>query len=160
MSDPVRMQGEALKSSGARSMIGAVVLIVIGIAVTAITYRNADPGGSYIFAWGPIIIGGLTFFGGLFRYVRGSSVLRRAGAFPAASPMPGAGLPAAPQPAWAPPPPPPPAWTPPAAPPPQWSPPAAPPPSWTPPPAPPPPYGPPPPSGMPPPPSTPPERAV
>ncbi|MEX2458508.1 MAG: hypothetical protein WD770_05940 [Actinomycetota bacterium] len=152
MPDPVRMQGEALKSSGARTMIGAVVLVGIGIAVTAATYRTADPGDTYIFAWGPIIIGGITFFRGLSQYVRGSSTLRRAGgAFPAA-PVPGARLPA----------PPPPQWTPlPAAPPPGWTPPpAAPQPQWSPPP--PPPAGPP--AGSssppPPPPSQPPERAV
>lgn len=150
MPDPVRMQGEALKSTGARTMIGAVVLVGIGIAVTAITYRNASAGGTYIFAWGPIIIGGLTFFRGLFQYLRGSSVLRRAGeAFPAVPPMPAAGLPPAPPPAGFPAAPPP-AWTPPAAPQPQWTPPpappAAPPPAWGPP------------AG--PPPQQPPERAV
>jgi hypothetical protein len=91
-------QADAIRSSGARGMVLSVVLVGIGIAVTAVTYKNASGGGSYIFAWGPIIFGTIGFFRGLSQYVRGSSARRRAaGGTPGPmSQPPGSAIPPAP----------------------------------------------------------------
>jgi hypothetical protein len=54
-----------------RVMIG-VGLIVLGIVVTAVTFSSAQAGGSYIVAYGPIIVG-------IVSVVRGLTTMSRAG---------------------------------------------------------------------------------
>lgn len=53
--------------AGRRMAVGAV-LCIIGIAITAGTYNSArdSGGGTYFIAYGPIVVGGIRFFQGLF----------------------------------------------------------------------------------------------
>ena len=74
---------ESLKSSGKRGMIGGVVAAGIGIGISAATYQSAAIGGSYIFAWGPILLGLVTFFRGLMQYTKGANMARRVATSPA-----------------------------------------------------------------------------
>lgn len=49
-------------------IILGIILIVVGIAITAITHENASrAGGTYIVAFGPIIVGVIRLFRGLAR---------------------------------------------------------------------------------------------
>jgi hypothetical protein len=49
-------------------IILGIILIVIGIAITAITHGHASKqGGTYIVAFGPIIVGAIRLFRGLAR---------------------------------------------------------------------------------------------
>ncbi len=49
-------------------IILGIILIVIGIAITAITHDHASKqGGTYIVAFGPIIVGVIRLFRGLAR---------------------------------------------------------------------------------------------
>lgn len=45
-----------------------LILLVVGIAITVVTHDNAEEngGGTYVIAYGPMIIGGIRFFQGLF----------------------------------------------------------------------------------------------
>jgi hypothetical protein len=57
------------KPSGVNGdIILGIILIVIGIAITAITHDHASKqGGTYIVAFGPIIVGVIRLFRGLAR---------------------------------------------------------------------------------------------
>lgn len=49
-------------------IILGIILIVIGIAITAITHDHASKqGGTYVVAFGPIIVGVIRLFRGLAR---------------------------------------------------------------------------------------------
>ena len=52
------------------------VICVIGILVTAITYSSALNGGTYLIAWGAMLLGGIRFFSGLNHKSKFSKVLR------------------------------------------------------------------------------------
>jgi len=58
----------AKRAASARMMGIGLVLLVIGIVVTAVTHDEAERsgGGTYVIAYGPMIIGGIRFFQGLF----------------------------------------------------------------------------------------------
>jgi hypothetical protein len=58
----------AKRAQSARMMLVGLVLLVIGIAITAVTHDQAESsgGGTYIIAYGPMIVGGVRFFQGLF----------------------------------------------------------------------------------------------
>lgn len=53
--------------AGRRMMVG-LVLLIVGIAITAGTYNSASDrgGGTYFIAYGPMVVGGIRFFQGLF----------------------------------------------------------------------------------------------
>jgi hypothetical protein len=57
------------KPSGVNGdIILGIILIVIGIAITAITHDHASKqGGTYVVAFGPIIVGVIRLFRGLAR---------------------------------------------------------------------------------------------
>jgi hypothetical protein len=52
-------------------MVVGAVLVVIGVAITAGTYHSASSrgGGTYFIAYGPIVVGVINFFKGLFTLV-------------------------------------------------------------------------------------------
>lgn len=56
------------EESGSGDIALGLVLIVIGILITAVTYGSASSsGGTYIVAYGPIIFGVIKLFRGLAR---------------------------------------------------------------------------------------------
>jgi len=50
-------------------MIGGLVLFLIGIALSQASYEAASGGGTYYMFWGAWIVGIVTFFLGLFRFI-------------------------------------------------------------------------------------------
>lgn len=40
------------------NFLWGVIWITIGAVVTAVTYAAADPGGTYVLFWGPVVYGG------------------------------------------------------------------------------------------------------
>ncbi len=58
----------ARRAQSVKMMIGGLVLLLIGVVVTAVTHDAAESsgGGTYIIAYGPMIVGGIRFFQGLF----------------------------------------------------------------------------------------------
>jgi hypothetical protein len=97
-----QMAADALKSRGRRGMIGGVIAAAIGIGISAVSYRAAAGGESYLFAWGPILFGIIAFFRGLTQYVRGANMAARV----ASAPAPAQAMGAYPAPPGYPPPPP------------------------------------------------------
>jgi hypothetical protein len=63
-----------IRQRGLRRVIIGVVLIVLGIAVTAVTFSSAQGGGTYIVAYGPILVG-------IISVVRGLTTMARGGRF-------------------------------------------------------------------------------
>jgi len=58
----------AARAIAGRRMAIGLVLVIVGIAITAGTYNSASArgGGTYFIAYGPIIVGAIRFFQGLF----------------------------------------------------------------------------------------------
>jgi uncharacterized membrane protein len=55
---------------GAAKQLGVgILLLVIGIVITAATYSMASRGGIYVVAYGPIVFGAISILRGLFRFV-------------------------------------------------------------------------------------------
>lgn len=62
-----QQQAEARRRQGGRELGIGLLLLVIGIVVTAATYSAAqDTGGRYVLAYGPIVIGIINIFRGLY----------------------------------------------------------------------------------------------
>ena len=62
------LQRDAQRTKGHSDIVYGVVLLVVGIIITAITYDSAShQGGTYIIAYGPIIVGVIRIFRGLAR---------------------------------------------------------------------------------------------
>ncbi len=63
-SDPAKA---AKRAVAVRRMAVGGILCVVGIAITAATYNSAQDsgGGTYVIAYGPMIIGAIRFFQGL-----------------------------------------------------------------------------------------------
>lgn len=54
------------RAAKARNIVIGLVLLGIGIVVTAVTYGSASRGGgTYIVAWGPMVFGAIRLFKGL-----------------------------------------------------------------------------------------------
>ena len=58
------------RSSAVRQMVIGAVLALIGIVLTVVTYSAASGGGHYVVAYGPAIVGLITFVKGLVGYLR------------------------------------------------------------------------------------------
>jgi hypothetical protein len=58
------------RSSGVRQMAIGGVIALIGIALTVATYAAASDGGHYVVAYGPAIVGVITFVRGLVGYLK------------------------------------------------------------------------------------------
>jgi ribosomal protein L37AE/L43A len=58
----------AKRARGAKLMLLGGALCLVGIIITAVTHDQAEEngGGTYIIAYGPMIVGGIRFFQGLF----------------------------------------------------------------------------------------------
>jgi len=63
-------RNKALKEAATKNMTYGALWCVGGIAVTAITYRAASGGGTYVVAWGAIVFGALQFLHGLIQSFR------------------------------------------------------------------------------------------
>lgn len=61
-------RAEALGMSGLRNMGIGLLIGLIGVCVTAGTYLVADPGGTFVLAWGAVGVGGLSFVYGAFQF--------------------------------------------------------------------------------------------
>jgi len=62
------------KSQSLKTMIIGLVLMVLGIVITAGTYAwaaSSSGGGRYVVTWGLIVVGGLRFFQGLAGWATG-----------------------------------------------------------------------------------------
>ncbi len=59
------LRQEAINEAGKKNMLYGALWCSGGIAVTALTYQAAAPGGTYIVAWGAIVYGAIRFFRGL-----------------------------------------------------------------------------------------------
>lgn len=57
-------QLEQEKTARKDMLIGGLILVV-GIAITVISYYNAAGGGSYVVTWGAMLWGGMRFFRGV-----------------------------------------------------------------------------------------------
>jgi len=56
------------QSARSRNIMVGLILLVVGIIVTAVTYDSASSspsGGTYIVAWGPMVYGAIRLFKGL-----------------------------------------------------------------------------------------------
>jgi ribosomal protein L37AE/L43A len=58
----------AKRSHAAKTMVMGLVLLLVGVVITSVTHDQAESngGGTYIVAYGPMIVGGIRFFQGLF----------------------------------------------------------------------------------------------
>src|SRR4051812_18690830 len=70
--DPAPMMADSLKAetraAGRTDIIFGIILLVVGIGVTTMTYGNATrEGGTYIVAYGPIVVGVVKLVRGLIR---------------------------------------------------------------------------------------------
>ncbi len=61
-------KGEIRKGAAKQLGIG-VLMLVVGVMITAATYSMASNGGMYVVAYGPIIFGAISVLRGLFRLV-------------------------------------------------------------------------------------------
>jgi hypothetical protein len=61
-------EGAEKRARSAKMMVYGLILIVIGVVITAVTHDAAERGGggTYVIAYGPMIAGGIRFFQGLF----------------------------------------------------------------------------------------------
>ena len=57
----------AKRAQSAKMMVIGLVLLVVGVVITAVTHDQAESngGGTYIIAYGPMVVGGIRFFQGL-----------------------------------------------------------------------------------------------
>ena len=58
-----------MRKPGVGNIIIGVVTLMIGVTVTIITYSSAEPGGTYILAWGPTIFGAFKIIQGLIQFI-------------------------------------------------------------------------------------------
>lgn len=65
------------KKGAAKSIWIGLGLVILGIVITAATYGAASDGGTYFFAWGPMLFGAIYFIGGLFNYLSPYTALRK-----------------------------------------------------------------------------------
>ena len=65
---PVDTMKAAKKAAATRMMIIGLVLFFIGLIITVATREAAEEsgGGTYVIAYGPMVVGGIRFFQGLF----------------------------------------------------------------------------------------------
>jgi hypothetical protein len=58
----------ARRARSARMMGVGLLLLIVGIVITSVTHDEAESngGGTYVVAYGPMIVGGIRFFQGLF----------------------------------------------------------------------------------------------
>jgi hypothetical protein len=66
---PPQIPGAKSSAGGAgpRNMVCGALWCIGGIVVTVATYSAAEPGGTYLVAWGAILFGGLEFLQGLWQ---------------------------------------------------------------------------------------------
>src|SRR5262249_52964079 len=69
--DPRQAERDKKRGRAVVMMIVGAILAIIGIAITAATYNSAASrgGGTYFIAYGPIVVGVINFFKGLFTLV-------------------------------------------------------------------------------------------
>jgi hypothetical protein len=70
--DPDRMMAETAsteqRSSGSGDIVFGAILLIVGIAITGITHNSASrEGGTYVIAYGPMIVGAIKILRGLAR---------------------------------------------------------------------------------------------
>ena len=71
VSNLTQMRSEAIRKAGKKEMLYGALWCVGGTIVTVATYAAASGGGTYIIAWGAIIVGAIQFFRGLWQWSRG-----------------------------------------------------------------------------------------
>jgi len=56
------------RANGVKMIVGGLALILLGAIITGATYQSAADrgGGTYFIAYGPIVVGAMTLFRGLF----------------------------------------------------------------------------------------------
>lgn len=52
------------------TILAGIAFIIAGVAVTAFSYAIAEPGGTYLFAYGAIFVGVFLIFKGLYHRIR------------------------------------------------------------------------------------------
>lgn len=67
-----------VRRAAAKSIWIGLALAFVGTLVTALTYNAASSGGTYFFAWGPILFGCIYIIRGMFNALSPYSVLRKA----------------------------------------------------------------------------------
>jgi hypothetical protein len=59
-------QGRTPSNAGTGDIVLGLILIIVGVLITAVTYDSASrEGGTYFVAYGPIIFGAIRLFRGL-----------------------------------------------------------------------------------------------
>lgn len=61
------VRAQQKRKAGLKNMLYGGLWCIGGIAVTAITYNAASSGGSYVVAWGAMVIGGIQCLGGIIQ---------------------------------------------------------------------------------------------
>ena len=64
-----RCYNHNMSKPGVKNIVIGIGLLIIGGAVTGFTYASADPGGSYLLAWGPMIAGAASLIWGLIQFI-------------------------------------------------------------------------------------------
>jgi ribosomal protein S27E len=67
---PIPDKKAAGQSQGPKNLLSGALWCIGGIVVTIATYAAAEPGGTFIIAWGAILFGGLQFLEGLCQTAR------------------------------------------------------------------------------------------
>jgi len=61
-------QREERRAAGSKDIVIGVLLLAVGLVITAATYSSASrEGGTYVVAYGPVIFGAVRIFRGLMR---------------------------------------------------------------------------------------------
>ncbi len=67
VSDLKKPREEKIQGDAQEKIIMGAVIFAIGVTISLVTYNNSEPGGSYIIAWGAIIVGIIQFFRGILQ---------------------------------------------------------------------------------------------
>ena len=62
-----------MKKPGIGNLILGVVLFVVGIVITVVSYTSAEPGEEYTLWWGLMAAGAVTFVVGLVQFIKGEN---------------------------------------------------------------------------------------
>jgi hypothetical protein len=73
LAPPANAAAAARRANGVKMMLLGLGLCLLGIIITSATYSSAKSagGGRYVIAYGPIVVGAIRFFQGLFVVITG-----------------------------------------------------------------------------------------
>jgi hypothetical protein len=64
---------EKTKALGRKNMLSGALWLIAGVVITVATMSPTSGGGTYIFAWGAILLGAVQFIQGVVQYLTAPS---------------------------------------------------------------------------------------